>query len=60
LAESVQDRDRLRQEILESKGWTIHRIWSTDWFKNRDSEIQRLLKVVGKLLVDEKRDSILK
>jgi len=43
----VRDRDRLRQEILEAKGWKIHRIWSTDWFKNRESEIQRLLSVVA-------------
>jgi very-short-patch-repair endonuclease len=43
----VRDRDRLRQEILEAKGWKIHRIWSTDWFKNRESEIHRLLSVVA-------------
>lgn len=46
-AKSVRDRDRLRQEILEAKGWKIHRIWSTDWFKNRESEIQRLLATVA-------------
>ena len=26
--------DVWRQEILESKGWRIFRIWSTDWFAN--------------------------
>jgi len=45
-AKSVRDRDRLRQEILESKGWKIHRIWSSDWYKNRDAEIERLLKAL--------------
>ncbi|MBI5657838.1 MAG: DUF4011 domain-containing protein [Geobacter sp.] len=45
-SKSVRDRDRLRQEILERKGWRIHRIWSTDWFKNRDREIHRLLAAV--------------
>ncbi len=39
---SVRDRDRLRQEILESKGWYIHRIWSTSWFHTRQAEIDRL------------------
>lgn len=41
---SVRDRDRIRQEILESLGWRgrIHRIWSTDWFYNPRSEIERL------------------
>jgi very-short-patch-repair endonuclease len=41
---SVRDRDRIRQEILESLGWRgrIHRIWSTDWFYNPRKEIERL------------------
>lgn len=40
---SVRDRDRLRQMTLERQGWKIHRIWSTDWFKNRVAEEERLL-----------------
>jgi len=47
---SARDRDRLRQEILENLGWKIHRIWSTDWFKSRDSEIRRLLDRIKDLL----------
>jgi hypothetical protein len=42
---SVRDRDRIRQEILESLGWKgrIWRIWSTDWFRNPLAETERLL-----------------
>jgi len=40
---SARDRDRLRQEILENLGWSIHRVWSTDWFRNRDRELQKLV-----------------
>jgi very-short-patch-repair endonuclease len=43
----ARDRDRLRQEILEARGWTIHRIWSTDWFRNRGSEIERLRELLS-------------
>jgi very-short-patch-repair endonuclease len=50
---SARDRDRLRQEILENLGWKIHRIWSTDWFKNRDAEIARLLRRIEDLLVND-------
>ncbi len=50
---SARDRDRLRQEILENLGWKIHRIWSTDWFKNRDLEIKRLLLRIEGLLADD-------
>ena len=46
---SVRDRDRLRQEILEQKGWRIHRIWSTDWFKNRAKEIEKLIKTISQI-----------
>ena len=31
---SARDRDKLRQEILESYGWKFHRIWSTDWLRD--------------------------
>lgn len=50
---SARDRDRLRQEILENLGWKIHRIWSTDWFKSRQSEISRLLSTVESLLAQD-------
>jgi very-short-patch-repair endonuclease/Cdc6-like AAA superfamily ATPase len=40
---SARDRDRLREEVLISRGWRIHRIWSTDWFKRRDAELTRAI-----------------
>ncbi|MCL4465481.1 MAG: DUF3320 domain-containing protein [Chloroflexi bacterium] len=41
-ARSARDRDRLRQAVLEALGWRIHRIWSTDWFRNPEREFQKL------------------
>jgi hypothetical protein len=41
-SKSARDRDRIRQDILESMGWKIYRIWSTDWFKHRSEEESRL------------------
>ena len=40
-AYTSRERDRLRQEILEGKGWRFHRIWSTAWFRNRDEEVAK-------------------
>ena len=40
---SVRDRDHIRQMILENLGWKIHRVWSTDWFKDPGAELDRLL-----------------
>ena len=51
---SVRDRDRLRQEILESKGWLIHRIWSTSWFQARSAEVDRLRRTIEERLREDR------
>ena len=45
-ARTARERDRLRQDVLESMGWKIYRIWSTDWIKDPITEGQRLVEVV--------------
>ena len=40
-AHTTRDRDRLRQQVLESKGWRFHRIWSTAWFRDREAELDK-------------------
>ena len=45
-SKTARDRDRLRQDILERMGWRFYRIWSTDWFKNKRVEEERLLAAV--------------
>lgn len=42
----ARDRDRLRQQVLESKGWIIHRIWSTDWFRNPEQAMARTVEAI--------------
>lgn len=50
---SVRDRDRIRQEILESLGWEgrIWRIWSTDWFRDPRRETVKLISFLNELKV---------
>lgn len=50
---NARDRDRLRQEILERMGWKFYRIWSTDWFRNKSVEKERLLEVATKAINNE-------
>ena len=45
-AQSARDRDRLRQQVLEGLGWRIHRIWSTDWFRNPDRELRKTAEAI--------------
>lgn len=41
-AKSARDRDRLRQDALESLGWTILRVWSSDWFRDPEASAEAL------------------
>ncbi len=50
-AKSARDRDRLRQEVLEGLGWEIHRIWSTDWFKNPEAQLDPIIKRLENLII---------
>lgn len=49
---SARDRDRLRQEVLEGLGWRLHRIWSTEWYRNPEQEIERALAAIDKAKLD--------
>jgi superfamily I DNA and/or RNA helicase len=46
----ARDRDKARQVLLESRGWKIHRIWSQDWSKNRESEILKIKNLLDSIL----------
>ena len=35
---SARTRDRARQRVLEKLGWRFHRVWSTNWWQNEQSE----------------------
>ncbi|MES2538429.1 MAG: DUF4011 domain-containing protein [Pseudomonadota bacterium] len=39
---TARDRDRLRQLVLEGLGWSLHRIWSTDWWIDPEREMAKL------------------
>ena len=39
---TARTRDIWRQEILESKGWVIIRIWSTDWFEQLEESERKI------------------
>ncbi|MGW8422995.1 DUF3320 domain-containing protein [Comamonas sp. HJ-2] len=43
---SARDRDRLRQSVLESQGWTLLRIWGCDWFRQPRAQTERVLAAV--------------
>lgn len=46
---TARERDRLRYQILQGLGWNIYRIWSSEWYWNRDSQIKLLVEHIKHL-----------
>ena len=53
----ARERDRMRQTLLEAKGWTFHRVWSTDWFANPETETKRAVEAIRRACVKTPRSS---
>ena len=45
-AKTARDRDRLRGSVLREMGWNLYRIWSVEWFRDPESEGQKLLQFI--------------
>lgn len=58
----ARDRDKVRQEVLESIGWNIHRIWSDDWLSDKSGEVELIKSKITNLLlfvpVEDKPDDV--
>jgi very-short-patch-repair endonuclease len=48
-SKSARDRDRLREEVLRELGWTLLRVWSTDWFDNPGRQTDLLVEQLERL-----------
>ena len=48
--EYARDRDRIRENLLKSRGWKILRVWSQDWSKDRKGQIGRLDSEIKRIL----------
>ncbi|MEY9213461.1 DUF4011 domain-containing protein [Thermobifida halotolerans] len=42
----ARDRDRLREGVLRNLGWRLHRIWGTEWYRDREEAEKRLREAV--------------
>lgn len=49
---TARERDRLRQEHLERLGWRLHRIWSTEWFRHKEQEVERAREAYSRAVKD--------
>lgn len=47
---AARDRDRLRQSVLEGLGWRVHRVWSTDWYRDPRGSLKRIEAAIAEAL----------
>lgn len=38
----ARERDKIRQSVLEGLGWTLFRVWSTDWWTHKAKALETL------------------
>ncbi|HAM44385.1 MAG TPA: hypothetical protein DCM67_05110 [Propionibacteriaceae bacterium] len=43
---TARDRDLLRQQVLRQMGWRIHRVWSTEWFYERERALAGIIRSI--------------
>lgn len=54
----ARERDRIRQDVLEDRGWLLHRVWSTDWYRNPEKTKERLLDGIQEAKRSPRRSSV--
>ena len=46
-SKTARDREVGQIGVLEGLGWKLHRIWTMDWWDNREAELQKLLNILS-------------
>ena len=55
---TARDRDLLRQEVLVDQGWRLYRVWSTEWFRDREAAVAKLLRAIERAREAPVEDSV--
>ena len=45
-AKTAKDREITQHEVLKLLGWTLHKIWSTDWWENGERVMNNALEAI--------------
>ncbi|SMD31550.1 DUF4011 domain-containing protein [Picrophilus oshimae] len=46
---TASERERIRKNALEDRGWHVYRVWSLDFIKNMDGVIDDIIKTISNL-----------
>ena len=47
-SENTKDREVSQIDVLKGLGWNLHRIWTMDWWDNREKELTKLVQILEK------------
>ena len=51
----ARERDKIRQAVLENPGWKIFRVWSTDWWTNKEGAVKKLDAALHEFLEESRQ-----
>ena len=46
-SQNTKDREVAQVSVLSGLGWELHRIWTMDWWDNREKELAKLMQRLG-------------
>ncbi|RMO85955.1 putative DNA helicase [Pseudomonas syringae pv. philadelphi] len=57
-AATARDRDKVRGAILNGLGWNLVRLWSTEWWVDKEGALQRLHAALNDLLAESRLEAV--
>ena len=52
---NTRDREVAQIGVLMNLGWVLHRIWTIDWWDNRERELKKLVALLEKLKAESRK-----
>ena len=52
----ARERDKIRQSVLENLGWTILRVWSTEWWTNKEGALKKVDDTLRRCLEEDRQE----
>ncbi len=57
-AKTAKDREIIQQEVLRLLGWTVHKVWSIEWWENSERVINEILEAIKNAEANEGKEML--
>lgn len=55
-----RDRERIRHQVLVGLGWSIYHIWTMNWFKDPQNEIEKIKQLINQIIEERRQKPVVK